>query len=88
MVNEILIRKMEFKDIWFKFFLNQAIFSDESKIEEIPISIKLIKMVPFKVENQIITFRYSGHSFSSVFKNNTNIGIVEMLIKQKNFASY
>jgi hypothetical protein len=60
-------------NIWFKFLLNEAVFSDESKIEEISTNIEFIKLIPFKVENQIITFKYSGHAFSSVFKNNSNM---------------
>jgi hypothetical protein len=38
-------------DVWFKLLLNEAVFSDESKIEEISTNIKFIKMLPFKVEN-------------------------------------
>jgi hypothetical protein len=35
-VKEIIIKKMNFKEVWLKFLLNEAIFPDGSIIKEIP----------------------------------------------------
>jgi hypothetical protein len=82
-IQEVIIKKMNFKDAWLNFLLNEVIYTDESRIREISINVELIKMNSFKLENQIITFKYSNNSFSRVFKNSSNMGEVEVFIKYK-----
>jgi hypothetical protein len=52
-------------------------------VNGIPITIEIINMTPFQIENQIINFSYSNYSFELIFKNNINKGNVERNIKFK-----
>jgi hypothetical protein len=82
-VKEIIIWKTDFRDVWIRFLLNQALYTDESKIFGIPQNIEQIKVILFSIENQLTTFRYCNHEFCLVLNNDRNIGDVETELKYK-----
>jgi hypothetical protein len=55
-VKEILAKKMYLEGVGFKFHLNEAIFDDNSRIGQIPTEINMIRMTPFQIDNQLISF--------------------------------
>jgi hypothetical protein len=48
-VKKVILWKTDFRDIWIRFLLNEALFADESKI--ILINLELIKMILLRVES-------------------------------------
>jgi hypothetical protein len=47
---KIILWKTDFKGIWIKFLLNEALFTDDNKIFELPQQVELITMVKLDVE--------------------------------------
>lgn len=82
-VKKVIIRRIQLEGIWFKFHLNKAIYTDNSRIEHLPREIGMIGMMSFQIENQMIRFIYSSHSFEMVFRNNENMDNLEWNIKFK-----
>jgi hypothetical protein len=82
-VKKIILWKTDFRDVWIRFLLNEALYTDESKIVELPQNFELIKIILFRVESQLTRFKYMNHEFNFVLNNDRSFGEVESELKYK-----
>jgi hypothetical protein len=82
-IKKDILMKTEFNDIWIEFNLNEVLFTNRSKLFEIPYNIETIGMILFRVENQLTIFRYSDPTFELILSNDRNMVDIEAEIKYK-----
>jgi hypothetical protein len=82
-VKKIILLKTDFKETWIKFNLNEALFTDKSKVFELQYNVDTINLILFIIKNQLTTFKYSDSEFRLILINNKNIGVIEAEIKYK-----
>jgi hypothetical protein len=73
-VKKIKLWKTEFSNTWIKFLLNEALYTHESKVFEIPRNIEQINLILFRIESQLTTFKYMNSLLCLVLDNNRCIG--------------
>jgi hypothetical protein len=82
-IKKISLWKTEFRDVWIRFLLNEALYTDESKVFELPFNIELIKIILFWFERQLTKFKYLDHEFCLILNNDQSIGDIESELKYK-----
>jgi hypothetical protein len=82
-IKKVILWKAGVADSWIKFLLNEAVYTDNCKIFEIPKQIKMIKMVIFNIQSQMVSFKYIYSEFNLVLNNDKMIEEVEAELKYK-----
>jgi hypothetical protein len=82
-VKRLILAKLEIEGAWIKFMLNEKMYNDKSRISEIPISIEVIGMIIFQIEEKTIVFGYSNNSFSMIFSNERGFDDAELEVRCK-----
>jgi hypothetical protein len=80
-IKKIILWKAGVINSWIKFLLNEAIYTDNCKIFEIPKQINMIKMVIFSIESQLVSFKYEESEFHMVINNDKMIEEIESELK-------
>jgi hypothetical protein len=82
-IKKIILWKAGIVNRWIKFLLNEATYTDNCKIFEVPKQINMIKMIVFNIENQLASFKYVDAEFNLILSNDKMIEEVEMELKYK-----
>jgi hypothetical protein len=68
-IKKVILRKAGVAGSWIKFLLNEAVYSDNCKIFEVPKQINMIRMIIFNIENRIVLFKYIDAEFNLIVSN-------------------